>query len=96
MQSEIHLRLKDLVSTPAQPEKIHVYKSGLSKGMTKKIRAHPARRGLIGVGKTTLWRWVKEGVFPQPIRLSDGVTVWRLSDVQKWLEEKAHHPVVEE
>jgi len=90
MQNEIHVRLSELVSVPAQEEKIHVYKSGISKGQTKRISARPASKGILGVGKTTLWRWVKEGFFPQPIKLSEGVTVWRLSEVQSWLDSKAH------
>jgi predicted DNA-binding transcriptional regulator AlpA len=34
--------------------------------------------------KPTLWRRVKDGTFPQPIRLSPGVTAWRLSDITAW------------
>lgn len=43
----------------------------------------------IGVKKSTLWNWVKAGKFPQPIKLSERVTVWRSSDVQKWIDEMA-------
>ncbi len=33
----------------------------------------------------TLWRKVKAGTFPAPVKLSDRVTAWRVSDVRKWL-----------
>lgn len=32
----------------------------------------------------TIWRWVKKGQFPQPVKLSPGCTRWRLSDIQEW------------
>lgn len=37
----------------------------------------------------TIWRWVKNGQFPQPVKLSPGCTRWRLSDVQAWEASKA-------
>lgn len=37
------------------------------------------------IGKSTLWRWVGEGRFPQPVRFGR-VTVWRDADVKTWLD----------
>lgn len=37
------------------------------------------------IGKSTVWAWVKAGKFPQPIKLSPTVTVWRNSDIHTWL-----------
>ena len=37
-----------------------------------------------GVHRTTIWRWVKTGTFPKPIRLSDACTRWVEEDVRKW------------
>lgn len=34
----------------------------------------------------TLWRKVKNGSFPKPVKLSDRITAWRTEDVQEWLE----------
>ncbi|MFL1732505.1 helix-turn-helix transcriptional regulator [Moraxella oculi] len=39
------------------------------------------------IGKSTVWKWVKDGKFPQPIKLSPTVTVWRNSDIHQWLNE---------
>lgn len=33
----------------------------------------------------TLWRKVKAGTFPQPIKLSSRVTAWRVRDVREWM-----------
>jgi predicted DNA-binding transcriptional regulator AlpA len=34
---------------------------------------------------TTLWRKIKQGDFPAPIKLSPGITAWRLNEVNDWL-----------
>ncbi|MDO4441353.1 MAG: AlpA family phage regulatory protein [Moraxella sp.] len=39
------------------------------------------------IGKSTVWVWIKDGKFPQPIKLSPTVTVWRNSDIQEWLDD---------
>lgn len=36
-------------------------------------------------GEQTLWRKVKAGTFPAPIRLSSRMTCWRCGDVRAWL-----------
>jgi predicted DNA-binding transcriptional regulator AlpA len=35
--------------------------------------------------KSTLWRRVKEGTFPAPVKLSPGVTAWRAEDIRSWI-----------
>ena len=35
----------------------------------------------------TIRRWTKQGKFPQPVQASTRVLVWRVCDVQAWLEE---------
>ena len=38
-----------------------------------------------GVCRTTPWEWVKtKPDFPQPIKLSERCTRWKLSDVETW------------
>lgn len=37
----------------------------------------------------TLWRMVKAGSFPRPVKLSQRVTAWRVGDVRSWLAAKA-------
>lgn len=34
----------------------------------------------------TLWRRVKAGTFPKPVKLSERVTAWRVEDVRAWLD----------
>ena len=33
----------------------------------------------------TLWRKVKAGTFPKPIKLSSRITAWRVGDVRAWI-----------
>jgi len=40
----------------------------------------------IPIGKSTWWAGVKEGRFPQPIKLGPRTTVWRVSDIRDLLE----------
>lgn len=42
--------------------------------------------GILPVGSSTLWRWVRAGTFPKPVKLSAGVTAWRCEDVRAWLD----------
>lgn len=38
-------------------------------------------QGPIPVGKSTWWAGVKTGHFPQPLKLTPRVTVWRAEDI---------------
>jgi prophage regulatory protein len=38
---------------------------------------------------TTLWRRVRDGSFPQPIRISPGRVAWRESDIEAWITARA-------
>jgi prophage regulatory protein len=37
----------------------------------------------------TLWRNVRNGSFPKPVKLSERVTAWRVRDVEQWKERRA-------
>lgn len=37
----------------------------------------------------TLWRKVKAGTFPKPIKLSERVTCWKVSEVRAWMTTQA-------
>ena len=41
---------------------------------------------LIPISRTTLWRWVRQGTFPRPVKLSNAVTVWKAGKVQAWID----------
>lgn len=40
------------------------------------------------VSRQTVWRWVREGRFPKPIRLGAAAIRWSEEDILKWEQEK--------
>ena len=49
----------------------------------------PGRPGLLPFSGSTLWRKVKAETFPQPVKLSEGVTAWKLGDVRAWIAKQS-------
>jgi len=41
---------------------------------------------IIPFSSSTLWRKVKSGEFPAPVKLSSRVTAWRAEDVRAWMQ----------
>jgi prophage regulatory protein len=41
---------------------------------------------LIGVCRATVYRWVSEGAFPQPVRISDRAVRWKVDEIEAWRE----------
>ena len=35
---------------------------------------------------TTIWRKCRNGEFPTPIKMSSGITAWRVGDIRKYSE----------
>jgi prophage regulatory protein len=42
----------------------------------------------VPISKSTLWRRVQSRTFPQPVKLSARVTVWRAEDIRRWILEQ--------
>lgn len=42
------------------------------------------RDRIVPFSPATLWRKVKDGTFPTPVKLSPGVTAWKMRDIQEW------------
>lgn len=34
----------------------------------------------------TLWRKVKDGTFPAPVKMAGNITAWKTGDVRRWLQ----------
>ncbi len=43
---------------------------------------------IIPFSPATLWRKVKTGDFPRPVKLSERVTAWAVEDVREWMESR--------
>ena len=44
---------------------------------------------IIPVSPATLWRWVRLGKFPKPMKVGPNTTAWRVADVRQWLQAQA-------
>lgn len=43
---------------------------------------------MTGIAKSTIWLWVSEDKFPQPIKLSPRITVWEEEKIEYWMKQK--------
>lgn len=50
----------------------------------RELASVPGREGLLPVTPATVWRWVANGTFPAPLRLSKGVTAWPAEAIEEW------------
>ncbi|CAH8182558.1 helix-turn-helix transcriptional regulator [Vibrio aestuarianus] len=37
----------------------------------------------------TIWKWVKIGIFPEPVRFQGRTIGWKRADIEKWLSENS-------
>jgi prophage regulatory protein len=51
----------------------------------KATAKNPASIGILNISKSTFWKLVRSGKFPQSIKLSERVTAWRADDVDAYL-----------
>jgi predicted DNA-binding transcriptional regulator AlpA len=47
--------------------------------------AWPDIKTVLPFSAPTLWRKVRAGTFPSPVKFSDRVTVWKVGDVRAWM-----------
>jgi len=45
----------------------------------------PQVKALVGLSRTTVWRLVRAGAFPAPVKLSGNAIAWRASAVSDWI-----------
>ncbi len=44
--------------------------------------------GALGISPSTIYRWRKAGLLPEPLSLGPRVIGWKLKDINNWLENK--------
>lgn len=45
--------------------------------------------GIVPFSHATLWRKVKDGTFPAPVKLSPRVTAWEAGKIRQWIAERS-------
>jgi len=68
------------------PENIMSNDNSFPKTGFVRLSAILAPEGPIPVSKSTWWAGVKEGRFPQPVKLGPRTTVWRVQDIRALFE----------
>ena len=46
----------------------------------------PKKPGILPVSPATIWRWVRDGKFPKPIKLGASVTGWSTNEIDAFVE----------
>jgi len=54
-----------------------------------RLRQIIAPHGPLPISKSTWWAGVKDGRFPQPLKLGARVTVWRAEDIRELIQNGA-------
>lgn len=44
--------------------------------------------GILPFSAKTLWRKVKDKTFPQPVKLGERMTAWKVENVREWLDSR--------
>lgn len=58
-------------------------------------KAEPPIPAIVPVSRSTWWNGVKDGRYPQPVKLGPKVTAWRVEDIRRFLESGYTAPVNE-
>lgn len=64
----------------------HLTPSLPANGFIRQSQLVPA---IVPFSPATLWRKVRAGTFPAPVKISARCTAWRCEDVRAWIE--SHH-----
>lgn len=51
---------------------------------TRLIR-FPEVKHRVGLGRSTIYRWMAEGKFPKPVQLGGYVVAWAEDEVERWI-----------
>lgn len=50
----------------------------------------PQVLAFVPISKSTLWRRIQARTFPEPVKLSERITVWRAEDIRRWIAQQAN------
>lgn len=49
------------------------------------LASTPNKSGILPVSPATIWRWVRDGKFPQPFKLGASVTGWSADEIDAFV-----------
>ena len=80
-KNEQFLRMSDIANFPERKARTYISQSGHQRIVT----ARKAKRGIVGFSSKHIYKMISQNKFPAPIKI-DGASVWRLSDINAWIE----------
>ena len=80
-----YLRLPQIIGKPAVTEEQARRNRECGRGPK---RASAGCLALVPFSSATLWRKVRSGDFPAPVKLSERITAWRVEDITAWLQQQ--------
>ena len=57
------------------------------KPVTRLIRLKEVQHR-VGLGRSTIYRWMAEGKFPKPVQLGGYAVAWAEADIDKWISSR--------
>ncbi len=48
----------------------------------------PTVKGMTGIGHTSIYKGIKEGTFPRPVRIGDRMVAWDSEAIDSWIEKQ--------
>jgi len=86
-RTEIFARDDGLPMFTPEPISAYEQQNFVLEGDTGFLR-QPQVLSFVPISKSTLWRRVHARTFPEPVKLSERVTVWRAEDIRRWIEQQ--------
>ena len=43
---------------------------------------------ITAISRSTIYAWMAEGKFPEPVKLGARAVAWRLSDISAWIDQR--------
>lgn len=85
-------RKKSVEIRHSDPSVLHINKGEQGDSETSQIKfiRFPAVQELTGgCSRTTVWRWMRDGIFPKSYRIGPNICAWDLNSVLEWAKTKA-------
>ncbi len=75
-------------ATPANPTLAGLPATGFLrlKQLVGDPKASPPVPPIVPMGRSSIWRNVKAGTFPAPVKLGPMTTAWRAEDIHAWID----------
>ena len=61
---------------------------------TDRLLRMPEVKSLTGLQRSSIYDAIRRGAFPPAVRISESAVAWRLSDIQRWMQNLPQSPAI--